>query len=191
MSLMVAELTTLLPEEGGYYVWVREAMGRFWAVQEGVWTIRAGLACHVSRSVRQLPRLLLSGSRSNVGRLFSIFALASRVPCDRNRHGGEPARITRSGNVRKVWRNHCLGRVRGACGRLDLVGTQHWRYIRSHSPGLACSPTRRVVARNLLRGLQPFRMGQLFNVRRRSRSTATQLSSRDWNCPGGFRDCLS
>jgi len=44
MSLMVAELTTLLPEEGGYYVWVREAMGRFWAVQEGVWTISAGVA---------------------------------------------------------------------------------------------------------------------------------------------------
>ena len=44
MSLMVAELTTLLPEEGGYYVWVREAMGRFWAVQEGVWTISAGIA---------------------------------------------------------------------------------------------------------------------------------------------------
>src|SRR5262249_7079267 len=44
MSLMVAELTTLLPEEGGYYVWVRETMGRFWAVQEGVWTISAGIA---------------------------------------------------------------------------------------------------------------------------------------------------
>lgn len=44
MSLMVAELTTLLPEEGGYYIWVREAMGRFWAVQEGVWTISAGVA---------------------------------------------------------------------------------------------------------------------------------------------------
>ena len=43
MSLMVAELTTLLPEEGGYYVWVREAMGRFWAVQEGVWTISTGI----------------------------------------------------------------------------------------------------------------------------------------------------
>ncbi|HEY4776194.1 MAG TPA: amino acid permease, partial [Candidatus Acidoferrales bacterium] len=30
MALMVAELSTLMPEEGGYYVWVREAMGPFW-----------------------------------------------------------------------------------------------------------------------------------------------------------------
>ncbi len=31
---MAAELTTMMPEEGGYYVWVREALGPFWAVQE-------------------------------------------------------------------------------------------------------------------------------------------------------------
>jgi len=55
MSLMVAELTTLLPEEGGYYVWVREAMGRFWAVQEGVWTISAGVAL-----LAMFPLLLVS-----------------------------------------------------------------------------------------------------------------------------------
>ncbi len=44
ISLMVAELTTLLPEEGGYYIWVRNALGPFWGVQEGFWTISCSLA---------------------------------------------------------------------------------------------------------------------------------------------------
>lgn len=39
MALMVAELATLLPEEGGYYVWVKESLGNFWAVQEAWWTM--------------------------------------------------------------------------------------------------------------------------------------------------------
>jgi amino acid transporter len=39
IALMVAELSTLMPEEGGYYIWVREALGSFWAVQEAWWTI--------------------------------------------------------------------------------------------------------------------------------------------------------
>lgn len=39
IALMAAELTTLMPEEGGYYIWVREALGPFWAVQEGWWTM--------------------------------------------------------------------------------------------------------------------------------------------------------
>jgi amino acid transporter len=42
--LMVAELATLIPEEGGYYIWVREAMGSFWAVQEAWWTMGYSVA---------------------------------------------------------------------------------------------------------------------------------------------------
>jgi amino acid transporter len=33
-ALMVSELSAALPEEGGYYAWVRRAMGPFWGVQE-------------------------------------------------------------------------------------------------------------------------------------------------------------
>jgi len=33
-ALMVSELASALPQEGGYYVWVRRAMGRFWGFQE-------------------------------------------------------------------------------------------------------------------------------------------------------------
>src|SRR6516165_9723658 len=38
-ALMAAELTTLMPEEGGYYIWVREALGSFCAVQQASWTM--------------------------------------------------------------------------------------------------------------------------------------------------------
>jgi len=36
-ALMAAELTSLMPEEGGYYVWIRETFGPFWAVQQSCW----------------------------------------------------------------------------------------------------------------------------------------------------------
>jgi amino acid transporter len=39
IALMVAELATRMPEEGGYYIWVRETLGPFWAVQEAWWTM--------------------------------------------------------------------------------------------------------------------------------------------------------
>jgi amino acid transporter len=39
IALMVAELATLMPEEGGYYIWVREALGPFWAVQAAWWSL--------------------------------------------------------------------------------------------------------------------------------------------------------
>lgn len=37
-ALMVAELSAAIPEEGGYYVWVKRAMGPFWGFQEGWWS---------------------------------------------------------------------------------------------------------------------------------------------------------
>ncbi|HET6930833.1 MAG TPA: APC family permease [Candidatus Acidoferrum sp.] len=36
-ALMAAELATIMPDEGGYYVWVRETFGAFWAVQHSCW----------------------------------------------------------------------------------------------------------------------------------------------------------
>lgn len=42
-ALMAAELTALLPEEGGYYMWVREAFGSFCAVQQAWWTMVVSL----------------------------------------------------------------------------------------------------------------------------------------------------
>ncbi len=39
IALMVSELSSAMPEEGGYYVWVKRALGNFWGVQEGWWTV--------------------------------------------------------------------------------------------------------------------------------------------------------
>lgn len=38
ISLMVSELAAMMPVEGGYYVWVKRALGDFWGFQEGWWT---------------------------------------------------------------------------------------------------------------------------------------------------------
>src|SRR5580765_7735102 len=40
-GLMVGELAAALPEEGGFYVWVRRALGPFWGFQEA-WLTMAG-----------------------------------------------------------------------------------------------------------------------------------------------------
>jgi amino acid transporter len=39
IALMVAELSSTLPEQGGYYAWVRRGLGSFWGFQEGWWTL--------------------------------------------------------------------------------------------------------------------------------------------------------
>ena len=43
IAFMVAELSTRMPEEGGYYVWVHKTLGPFWAVQEAWWTMSYSL----------------------------------------------------------------------------------------------------------------------------------------------------
>jgi amino acid transporter len=40
-AMMVSELATAIPEEGGFYVWVRRGMGKFWGYQE-TWLTMAG-----------------------------------------------------------------------------------------------------------------------------------------------------
>src|SRR5271156_2386050 len=41
-SLMVGELAAAMPVEGGYYCWVRRALGRFWGFQEAWLSLGAG-----------------------------------------------------------------------------------------------------------------------------------------------------
>jgi amino acid transporter len=37
-AMMVAELSSAMPVEGGYYAWVKRALGSFWGFQEGWWS---------------------------------------------------------------------------------------------------------------------------------------------------------
>src|SRR5579875_2438354 len=39
IAWMVSELSSALPLEGGYYIWVREGLGDFWGFQEGWWML--------------------------------------------------------------------------------------------------------------------------------------------------------
>ncbi len=42
-TLMIAELASALPEEGGFYVWVRRALGPFWGYQEAWLSLAASI----------------------------------------------------------------------------------------------------------------------------------------------------
>jgi amino acid transporter len=42
-ALMVSELSSAIPEEGGYYTWVRRAMGPFWGFQEAWLSLAASV----------------------------------------------------------------------------------------------------------------------------------------------------
>lgn len=58
---MVAELSSAIPEDGGYYVWVRRAAGRFWGFQEAWLSLAASIfdmAIYPTLFVAYLSRLL-------------------------------------------------------------------------------------------------------------------------------------
>lgn len=42
-ALMVGELASAIPEEGGFYIWVRRALGRFWGFQEAWLSLAASI----------------------------------------------------------------------------------------------------------------------------------------------------
>src|ERR1700683_314212 len=42
-TLMIGELASAIPAEGGFYVWVRRAMGPFWGFQEGWLSLSASV----------------------------------------------------------------------------------------------------------------------------------------------------
>jgi amino acid transporter len=60
-ALMVGELATALPADGGYYVWVRRAMGNFWGFQEAWLSLVASIfdmALYPTLFVAYLSRLI-------------------------------------------------------------------------------------------------------------------------------------
>src|SRR5579871_2156526 len=42
-ALMIGELASAIPAEGGFYVWVRRALGPFWGFQEGWLSLSASV----------------------------------------------------------------------------------------------------------------------------------------------------
>ena len=56
-AFMIGELSSALPSEGGYYAWVRRAMGNFWGFQEAWLSLVASHFRHgdLSHAVRRVP----------------------------------------------------------------------------------------------------------------------------------------
>ena len=42
-ALMVGELSSAIPEDGGYYIWVKRALGPFWGFQEAWLSLAASI----------------------------------------------------------------------------------------------------------------------------------------------------
>jgi amino acid transporter len=81
-ALMVGELASALPEEGGYYCWVRRALGGFWGFQEAWLSLAASvfdMAIYPVIFVLYLSRFapaLTSGSRGTFWALGVILVCA-------------------------------------------------------------------------------------------------------------------
>lgn len=55
IALMVAELSSAIPADGGYYVWVRMALGDFWGLQGGWWA-----TCYMMVDLAVYPALFVN-----------------------------------------------------------------------------------------------------------------------------------
>ena len=82
-ALMVGELASALPEEGGYYCWVRRALGPFWGFQEAWLSLAASvfdMAIYPVIFVLYLSRVapaLTAGPRVTLWELAIVLACAA------------------------------------------------------------------------------------------------------------------
>src|ERR1700692_2607568 len=81
-ALMVSELATAIPEEGGFYIWVRRGMGRFWGFQE-TWLTLAGsvfeMALYPNLCIAYIGRLMPGAVAGQRGLIlgFAMIALCT------------------------------------------------------------------------------------------------------------------
>ncbi len=74
-ALMLGELGSMLPEEGGFYIWVRRAMGPFWGFQEAWLSLAASvfdMAIYPTLFVLYLGRLYPPLTAGHLGLLWSL-----------------------------------------------------------------------------------------------------------------------
>jgi len=82
-SLMVGELAAAIPEEGGYYQWVRRALGPFWGFQEAWLSLAASIfdmAIYPVTFVLYLSRIAPTWTEGYRGTLWALaVVIASAV----------------------------------------------------------------------------------------------------------------
>ncbi len=79
VTLMVSEMSAALPEEGGYYVWVRRAMGPFWGFQEAWLSFAASIfdmAIYPTLFITYLARLWPAAQGGSMSTLIGIAVIA-------------------------------------------------------------------------------------------------------------------
>jgi amino acid transporter len=75
VTLMVSELSAAIPEDGGYYIWVRRAMGPFWGFQEAWLSLAASIfdmAIYPTLFVSYLARLWPGAQNGNMGTVIGV-----------------------------------------------------------------------------------------------------------------------
>lgn len=81
-ALMIGELASALPEEGGFYVWVRRAMGPFWGYQEAWLSLAASvfdMAIYPTLFLLYLERLLPGWTLGWRGTVWELALIAACV----------------------------------------------------------------------------------------------------------------
>ena len=82
VTLMVSELSSTLPEDGGYYVWVRRAMGPFWGFQEAWLSLAASIfdmAIYPTLFISYLARLWPAAGSGHLSTWIGIALIATCV----------------------------------------------------------------------------------------------------------------
>ena len=146
-SLMVGELASSIPAEGGFYVWVRRALGPFWGFQEAWLSLAASIfdmAIYPTIFVLYLSRLAPAWTAGNLG---IFWKLAVVVGCMLwNLSGAKavgqvcscpllrPARALRHPHYCGLWtwHGHGTGALLHPVGVPDLAGAisvTMWNYM--------------------------------------------------------------
>jgi amino acid transporter len=79
-AFMIGELSSALPYEGGYYAWVRRAMGNFWGFQEAWLSLVASIfdmAIYPTLFVAYLTRMFPWFQENNRGWWVALFVVAA------------------------------------------------------------------------------------------------------------------
>src|ERR1700759_813796 len=74
-ALMIGELASAIPADGGFYVWVRRALGPFWGFQEGWLSLSASIfdmALYPTIFVLYLGRFAPDLTAGNYGYLWKL-----------------------------------------------------------------------------------------------------------------------
>src|SRR5438309_1869109 len=81
-SLMIGELAAAIPEEGGFYAWVRRALGPFWGFQEAWLSLAASIfdmAIYPTLFIDYVCRLWPDALRSGSWRAFILGAIVIAI----------------------------------------------------------------------------------------------------------------